>query len=299
MVGIAAYELASQGLITGGGPADPKEKAILKATGWQEYSVRIGDVYYSYRRLDPFSTILGIVSDAYELSQKMSAADSEKHNIPALVMGSISKTLLDKASLKGTSDLIQAATQWERFGDGYVRNLVGTVVPAISAQTAQAMDPVVREARTVLDNLKARTPFLSETLHAKRDIWGEPMMRGGGLGPDIASPILESRLNNDPVNKALIAAHYFPGKLDRKIRGVELTDQQYDDYARIAGRMAKTRLNAIVSIPGFAQMPEATRKELMTNAITTSREASRSLIMMQNPEIIKKATDAKLEKLRH
>lgn len=296
MVGVAAFEMASQGLITGGGPADPKEKAILKASGWQEYSVKIGDTYYSYRRLDPFSTILGVVSDAYELSQKMSAADSEKHNIPALVMGAISKTLLDKASLKGTSDLIQAATQWERFGDGYVRNLVGTVVPAISAQSAQTIDPVVREARTVLDNLKARTPGLSQTLMPKRDVWGEPMTREGGLGPDIASPIAESRLKNDPVNKALLAAHYYPSRVERKIRGIELTDQQYDDYARIAGRTAKVRLNAIVSMPGFSQMPEATRKELMTNAITSSREMARSLIMMQSPDIIKRANDAKLAK---
>jgi hypothetical protein len=124
-------------------------------------------------------------------------------------------------------------------------------------------------------------------------VWGEPIVREGGLGPDIASPIMEARLKNDPVNKALIAANYFPGKLDRKIRGVELTDDQYDDYARIAGRTAKVRLNAIVGMPGFNQMPESTRKELMTNAITNSREMARSLIMMQNPEIIKKANDAK------
>jgi hypothetical protein len=296
MVGVAAYEMASRGLITGAGPSDPKEKAIMKANGWQEYSIRVGDMYYSYKRLDPFSTTLGVVADAYELSQVMSRADAEKHNIPALVMGSIMRTLLDKTSLKGSSDLIQAATQWERFGDGYVRNMVGTVVPAFSAQTAQAIDPVVRETRTVLDNLKARIPFASETLHARRDVWGEPIVREGGLGPDIASPIVESRLKNDPVNKALIAANYFPGKVDRKIRGIELTDQQYDDFARIAGRTAKVRLNAIVSMPGFDQMPESTRKELMTNTIQQSREMARSLIMMQNPDIMTKANDAKRAK---
>jgi hypothetical protein len=145
--------------------------------------------------------------------------------------------------------------------------------------------------------LKARTPFLSETLHAKRDVWGEPMMREGALGPDVASPIAQARLKNDPVNQALINARYFPGKLDRKIRGVELSDQQYDDYQRIAGRTAKVRLNAIVSMPGFDQMPESTRKELMTNALTSSREMARSLIMMQSPDIIKKANDAKRAKL--
>jgi hypothetical protein len=297
MVGTAALGMAAEGLITGGGPADPKEKAILKLTGWQEYSIKIGDHYYSYRRLDPFSTILGVVADAYELSHKISSTEAEKHNIPALLMGAISKTVLDKASLKGPADLIQAATQWDRFGDSYFRGLTGTVVPAISAQSARASDPIIHEARTVLDNLKARIPGLSQSLLPKRDVWGEPMVRSGAVGPDILSPIAESRINNDPVNKALLAAKYFPSKLDRKIRGVELTDQQYDDYARIAGRTAKVRLNAIVSMPGFDQMPESTRKELMTNTIQQSREMARSLIMMQNPEIMKKANDAKRAKL--
>jgi hypothetical protein len=298
MVGVAAIEMASQGLITGGGPADPKQKAIMRANGWQDYSIKIGDMYYRYNRLDPFSIILGTVADAWEINQAAGAKDSEKQHLMALIFGAVSKNILERASLKGPSDLIQAVTDPERYGKGYIKSLSGTVVPAISAQTAQAIDPIVREARTVVDGLKARIPGLSQALMPKRDVWGEPIVREGGLGPDIASPIAESRLKNDPVNKALIAANYFPGKVDRKIRGVELTDQQYDDYARIAGRTAKVRLNAIVSMPGFDQMPESTRKELMTNAITNSREMARSLIMMQNPEIMKKANDAKRAKLQ-
>lgn len=293
MVGIAAIEMASQGLITGGGPADPKQKAIMRANGWQDYSIKIGEMYYRYNRLDPFSIILGTVADAWEINQALGAKELEKQHLPALIFGAISKNIMERASLKGPSDLIQAVTDPERYGKGYIKGLAGTVVPSIAAQTAQTIDPITREARSVVDGIKARIPGLSQTLMPKRDVWGEPVVREGGLGPDIASPIAESRLKNDPVNKALIAANYFPGKVDRKIRGVELTDQQYDDFARIAGRTAKVRLNAIVSMPGFDQMPESTRKELMTNAITNSRELARSLIMMQNPEIIKKANDAK------
>jgi hypothetical protein len=301
MVGVAALEMASSGVLTGGGPADAKERAVMKANGWQEYSVKIGDMYYSYKRLDPFSTLLGVVADGYEISHAMNAKDAEKHNIPALLMGSITKTLLDKASLKGASDLIQAATQWERFGDGYVRNMVGTVVPAFSAQTAQAIDPVVRETRTVLDNLKARIPFVSETLHAKRDIWGEPIMREGGLGPDIASPIAESRLKNDPVNQALLSAGYFPGKLSRKIRGVELTDQQYDDYARIAGRTAKVRLNAQIGVISNPNIPANIRHDMIASTIKEARESAMTLVMMESTHsdnnVWQKALDAKRAKL--
>jgi len=38
---------ALQGNITGGGPSDSKEKAVMRMTGWQPYSIKIGNGYYS------------------------------------------------------------------------------------------------------------------------------------------------------------------------------------------------------------------------------------------------------------
>jgi hypothetical protein len=294
MAGIAAFEMAANGYITGGGPVDKGKKSLMQADGWQDYSVRIGDMYYRYNRLDPFSIILGIAADAYEIMKAGGSEKADKEHLPAMVFAAITKNILNRASLQGMSDVIQAVSDPERYGKGYIKSMAGTIIPAISAQSAQTLDPVVRETRGVLDHLKSRIPGLSKDLHPRRDVWGNEIVREGGLGPDIASPIMEARIKNDPVNKALLAANYFPGKLDRKIRGVELTDQQYDDYTRIAGRTAKMRLDTIVQMPGFAQMPETVRKDLMTKAITTSREMARSLIMMQNPDILKRANDAKM-----
>jgi hypothetical protein len=94
MVGVATYELASQGLITGGGPADKNKKAIMQANGWQDYSIRIGDMYYRYNRLDPFSVILGVVADAYEIYNASGAAHPDKEKIPSLVFAAITQTSL-------------------------------------------------------------------------------------------------------------------------------------------------------------------------------------------------------------
>jgi GNAT superfamily N-acetyltransferase len=296
-VGVATYGLATQGLITGGGPADKNKRAIMQANGWQDYSIRIGDMYYRYNRLDPFSVILGVVADAYEIYNASGASHPDKEKIPSLVFAAVTQNILNRASLQGISDAIQAVTDHERYGRNYIKKMAGTIVPAFSAQTAQALDPVVREARTVLDGIKSRIPGLSQTLLPKRDVWGEPMVREGGLGPDIAAPIIESRVKNDPVNKALLSANYFPGHLQRKIRGVELTDEQYDDYARIAGRTAKMRLNAIVSMPGFEQIPETARQEMMTKTITHAREMAQSIVIMQSVnsdnDIMKRAAEVK------
>jgi hypothetical protein len=84
----------------------------------------------------------------------------------------------------------------------------------------------------------------------------------------------------------------------RKIRDVELTDPQYDDYCRIAGRMAKMRLDAFVRMPGFDMLRAGIRHDPMRNAVSQSRQEAEAIVMMQNPDIIRKARDAKVAKLK-
>jgi hypothetical protein len=298
MVGVTAFGMASQGLLTGGGPADKGKKALMQTDGWQPYSIKIGGMYYSYNRLDPFSVTLGVAADAYEIMNAAGADHPDKEHLLSLTFAAITKNVLNRTALQGISDLNQAASDPDRYFKTYVKGLVGSFVPAISAQTAQTIDPTVRDARGIIDNLRARTPFLSTTLMPKRDVWGEPVVREGALGPDIASPIAEARLKNDPVNRALLDAGYYPSTLERKIRGVDLTDQQYDDYARLAGRMSKMRLNAFVNTPGFATIPKQMRADKMREVINAARESARSIVLMQNPDIIQKANEAKTAKFK-
>jgi hypothetical protein len=51
-------------LVTGGGPVDYKKRDTLESTGWQPYSVKIGDHYISYRRLEPVGLVMALVADA-------------------------------------------------------------------------------------------------------------------------------------------------------------------------------------------------------------------------------------------
>lgn len=295
-MGLAAFSLAAQGLMTGGGPSDPGEKAFLRTTGWQPYSVRIGETYYSYQWMDPFSTIMGSMADLAETIQqeRTDETGAKKESLAAMVLGSVSQNVLSKLSLRGVSDVMQAMTDPDRYGEKYIQNFTSGFVPNTLKQIATAMDPVQRETRTVLEAFKAKIPGLRTELLPKRDVWGEPIVSGGAAGPDILSPIYQSRLTGDPVNQMLLKAHMYPSRPERKIRGVELTDQQYDDYTRAAGRLTKMRLDALAQTPGFDQVPVQARVEVIRKIVDSSRESARGYTMMQNPEIIQKAVQAKI-----
>src|SRR3546814_10048993 len=58
-IGAVIAELAEKGVITGSPPSDDNQRRLMLANGWQPSSLKIGDPYYSYSRLDPFAMTLG------------------------------------------------------------------------------------------------------------------------------------------------------------------------------------------------------------------------------------------------
>ena len=54
------------------------------------------------------------------------------------------------------------------------------------------------------------------------------------------------------------------------------------------------RVNAIISNPGFENTPQEIRQEILRKAVQGSRDAARSMIMMQNPSIIREAVQNKM-----
>lgn len=102
----------------------------------------------------------------------------------------------------------------------------------------------------------------------------------------------------DPVNQAMLELGVSPAPVDRSIRNVSLTDEQYDDYAKIAGRMAKMRLDAIVNSPDWSHWPPNAQHDVIQEVIKQSRETARGYIIAKDPTIVQRAYRQKMEKLR-
>jgi len=87
-------------------------------------------------------------------------------------------------------------------------------------------------------------------------------------------------------------AEYYPSRIERKLRGVELDDQQYDDLTRIAGRDAHMHITAMVSNPGFDLLPKDIRQKQLKDAMEASRDRARTILLM-NPNLLRAAIDLK------
>jgi len=235
-LGLTIANLAHEGLITGGGPADDNAKRIKLADGWQPYSFKIGDKYYSYQRLDPLATTIGVAADYVDKQSAMT--DRQRDESAMLLAASIIQNLSDKTWLSGLSDALAAIQDPMRNGPWFFRKTAaGIVTPAASGQLARTIDPTQRETKTVAEAVKARIPGVSSSLRPKLDVWGRAITKDGGVGPDIMSPIYTSTQDNDPVTAEALAIGLRLGDPARKVGGRDLTNVEFHRYREMAGQL--------------------------------------------------------------
>lgn len=296
MVSATVAAMVQEGTITGGGPSDKDQKAMLYETGWQPYSIKINDQYYAYNRIEPVGIIVGITADAAEISDKIKPEELDK--LTAMVFASISKNLTSKTWLRGMSDLIQAINDPDRYGERYLQNLAATLIPTGIAQIAKTIDPVVHETTTVLDKLKSRIPYVSESLLPKRNIWGEKITLEGGMGPDIISPIYTSKIKNDKVSSELVRLEIAPGMPGKKISRIQLTPDQYDEYAKNAGELIKKYLDELMALDTWEQFPDVIKTEMIMDGFNEFRGLARNQMLLKHPDLIKADIQDKINKYR-
>jgi hypothetical protein len=288
--------LAANGYVSGSGPTDRNKAAIWRMAGNQAHSVKIGDVWYQTNRLGPLGMIMGVAADMYDVAHLASQGDMLAAG--AMLQHAITQNVLDESFMRGPAELIQAVEDPGRYGERYIQNFASSFVPYSVglAQIDRASDPFSRQARTVMDSIKQKIPGLSETLFPRRDVWGEPLPNHDALAAAGLTAIYEQRVSRDMVNLSLAQLGIGIGPVDRTIRGVKLTDQQYDDFARLAGRMTKQRLDVIVNSPDWRQWPPGVRANVVKEVVTQSRESACGMIFMKFPSVYAEATRMKAPK---
>ncbi len=296
--------LAKQGLVTGSGPMGKSEEetrhlqAVWRLAGNQAHSVRIGDLWYDVHRLGPLGMLMGVAADLSEIGTY--ASDEDLSKAGGAVMHAFAQNILDESFVKGPSELMQALSEPGEFGPSYIRNQLASFVPYSTglAQMARASAPYTRDARTILDTIKAKIPGLSETLYPKRDVWGMPIPQRDAVGGSYATAIYAQRANADPLAQALLDLKVYPAPVERKIRNVDLTGEQYDSYQRLAGGMLRDRLQAAIRRPEWSIMPDHVRHDFVEAQVKATRNTAAELVMMKFPSIPLAAHAAKLAKLQ-
>jgi len=167
-------------------PKGAKESEMQNAP---PMSIRVGDKWISYARLEPMATMVSTMVDA--LTAFDQAKDGKYADIPATVFSSIRGNLADKTFLQGVGNLVSIVEGDEFAMQKAVTSTLAGFNPNIIRSTARAFDPYIRDmknrdkgpdyVKTVAERFgQTVMPAEANAPIPKMDRTGKPIEREGG-----------------------------------------------------------------------------------------------------------------------
>jgi hypothetical protein len=307
--------LAHEGTITGKAPQDPALRQHWERLGIQEYSVRIGETWYSYNRLDLVGLPMGLMADFAQIAREETLSSLEQ--TAGAILGAVFNALTSKTYLKGVAETVDAIAPGRgeteqqtgrQFGQWLSQRLSSLVPPgniAAVSLLARTLDPVQREARTLVDKLLTRLPGASHLAPAALDLWGRERLRAEPVGPDLLSPFLSREYQGDPVDEELLRQKV-PIRMPERVISIEvpgrrvndeipLTPAQYRRYVELsAGKRPdgssalKDELRNFMQSEGYNESsdgPKGGKSDGIQDMVFKFREAALAQLRQEDPAI--------------
>lgn len=307
-----AYDQAQQGNITGAGPDDPEKLAMLRATGWQPYSVKIGDQYWSYANFAPFSLALSLGAAAHEAKQYAKPGETDTLALLGDAATRTAKVVTDMTVLQGIGAVIKSIQDPDRYGGAWLTQFVGTLVPAGSLlnTVGQATDDTVRRAERdtfanqVFQGVQARIPGLRQQVPAAQDPLGRAVPNDQ-QGAGALNPFRPTQGRPDPAIQAFLDAGVDIGKPKDKltvapgVAPIELTPAEQRRWNELRGAILAQNVPNVAGSQRYQEAEKLARaKGLQTMLNAAAQAADKQLIAeIGGPEVTRRVRGA-VEKRR-
>jgi len=302
-------------VITGSSEVDYLDYLRQKAVA-PPYSVRIGDSYYSYSRVEPFAISLATIVDAYRAFQKAvgNAPDGGTQAMQTL-WDSFTAQLQDKTFLQTFGDLMKMLEDKDRLNVAlWARNFFLTpMTPALVRGTMSAADPYERMNTVYEQEGKSAWTAAVESMEyvafptkdnyppIKYDLWGRPIEKMGRsytarltrffpTSQEVTDinrlDLLIMRFNQRRDNgdfgdqETKLSPRPLPRKAERDGVSYTLTPEEYATASRNAGAMAAD--NLLYADLNYDNPTQADRK-IIEDALKKARKAAvDEVIMLRN-----------------
>ena len=196
-IGSLAMTMYASGTITGGGPSDYKQRRALENTGWQPYSIKTKDGWYSFRSLDPIATPFKIIlnaMDRYQMLQYREAqgeyVDQDLQRAAAFLgvgVGAVAQAIKDANLAEGISqatELLTDVADPEGRMDAIVKFVASKaklVVPNV-IQKGLGVDALMGDPATAEQYFKSIINPTDPTIPRQYDALGNAREKTTGIG---------------------------------------------------------------------------------------------------------------------
>ena len=322
-------------IILGSGPQDKEARDAMMRQGFQPYSINIRQEDGSYKsitysRFDPVSGVLAMAADFAYYAQYETNQQTIDELAMAMSVG-LAEYLVDMPLLQGLSE-IQGAMMQPNPADKFdaLLGLLGqkgteaalSVIPgtgSFTAGIARVEDPTARSTMlpaeglfgedpttlpafargfyTALQKAKSRNPMFNQDLPPRLNEWGEEIKLGKGVWWEFISPVRIQDARYTEIDKELMNLGDGIPRTPRKIDGVLLNAEQYNDWILMTNQMDSfgrlpgnpkydssstliLDLERLILTPDYQELPtKADKLRFVKNMVSQRRSAARKILL--------------------
>jgi len=270
--------------ITAEAPTNPAERDRWYREGKQPFSVRIGDHWISYQRMEPLNQTLAQVGAVVQAIR--SGDDSTAFEKGTMAVASIVKNMASQSYLLNLSAFMDLATDPQRYGPKFFENLITGFVPfsSLARTIVQITDPTVRRPKGIVQAIEANVPGLAQNVPARLSVFGEPQMRTNTPFERAIVPYQRSVAKQSPVDAELERLGVNVGFVGSSIGGVKLTPDQQRQYQTLAGQLRRQAIERMMNSAEYrGTRVDAKKEALIRRASEEARAEAAQRIQRRQP----------------
>lgn len=289
---------AIEGNVTGDAPKDDAQRDAFYRSGKKPYSVKLGDQWIPFRRLEPINTSLSLIADGFERFKE----GGDWGDLAMEAVFTIAQNFTNRSYLSGLNDFMNALNDPMRYARNYITRQAKGAVPFSGATrfAEQTIDPTLREpmkgdtgndaldqVTQIGESISSDVPGLSKNVRPRLNVFGEEIKQeGGGF-----SALTPSKAKNDPVDQELERlgmAVTFTDPEKGEVRGVALSNDERFELQERAGKRIKNRLDKILTNPAYKRQDDEDKQRTIKKEVDKIQEEERLIEMGKAlPRILK------------
>ena len=318
VLALGAY-LAAEGLLHIKAGGDDREEDFLKASGYQDFALRLGDTSY---------TLDWLVPAAMPLFAGVALWNGWEENGGGFddflsAMGGISDVILETSMLQSINSMIENMSYADNKAwfilSSALTSYLSQAVPTIGGKIASAMDDTARKAYTqggksdaetdasyFVQSILRKVPGGREQLQPSIDLWGREISNGGAAErffEAFVSPGFFSAADTGAVTKELqrLAATQgstvYPVKASRSFtvngKTKYLTAEEYTEFAKDLGQTRYGILDKLLSDKRYKALSDADKADVIADVYEFANAKAKSDISEYAPTSwVQKAMDS-------
>jgi polyhydroxyalkanoate synthesis regulator phasin len=291
--------------------SSPKLRAIKERTGVAGFTIKTPKGGYTFEWGQPVTIPMAMGMRAWEVISK-GKSEEEQFKLSKILMDTIIEsgdTFFDTTifnSIKRSFQDNRGSTSKALVG--LPASFIEQLIPTFVGQIARTVDPVQRNAYTgdtfqqMVDRIKAKTPFLSKTLPARVDVFGEEKTYGDTIPSRIASQFLSPgrffpdkggkieneliRLSEETKNTNILPK--IPTKkISHRGKNIEITQQELSEYKKELGKATYQELDKFINSDSYERMSDNARVRRIQNIIDSTYNREKNKITREKQALQK------------